>query len=177
MQYRIAKWAIQGEGNVVTNQTLQNLAINTIRISTSDPKCLTDPSAPENLPPRFRPEVDYYLLNDGSDEEAEPEDRLFKVPRLDSESTIDGSVDNVAGTDVLPEESVSQVLEDTSVAESTSSTSKDPELDLLLSGSGHTSPLQYYPITKSSIRGPRNWKLIKKIAVSSLAATGRLQFS
>ncbi|KAK9493879.1 hypothetical protein V1508DRAFT_414589 [Lipomyces doorenjongii] len=63
---------------------------------------------PENLPPRLRPEVDYYLLNDGSDEEAEPEDRLFKVPRLDSESTIDGSVDNVAGTDVL---------EDTSVAE------------------------------------------------------------
>ncbi|KAK9427364.1 hypothetical protein V1505DRAFT_388870, partial [Lipomyces doorenjongii] len=94
---------------------------------------------PENPPPRLRPEVDYYLLNDGSDEEAGPEDRLFKVPRLDSESTIDGSVDNVAETDVLHEESVSQVVEDTSVAESTSSTLKNPELDLLLSGSGHTS--------------------------------------
>ncbi|KAJ8101692.1 hypothetical protein POJ06DRAFT_247639 [Lipomyces tetrasporus] len=54
---------------------------------------------PDNLPPRFRREVDYYLLNDGSDEEAVPEDRLPKVPRLDSESTIDGSI-----------------LEDTSVA-------------------------------------------------------------
>ncbi|KAK9481882.1 hypothetical protein V1527DRAFT_69923 [Lipomyces starkeyi] len=30
----------------------------------------------DNLPPRFRREVNYYLLNDGSDEEAEPEDRL-----------------------------------------------------------------------------------------------------
>ncbi|KAK9244615.1 hypothetical protein V1506DRAFT_312821 [Lipomyces tetrasporus] len=79
---------------------------------------------PFNLPPRFRREVDYYLLNDGSDEEAVPEDRLPKVPRLDSESTIDGSVDNVARTDVLPEESASQVLEDTSVAGSTSDTSK-----------------------------------------------------
>ncbi|KAK9258607.1 hypothetical protein V1519DRAFT_454131 [Lipomyces tetrasporus] len=54
---------------------------------------------PDNLPPRFRREVDYYLLNDGSDEEAVPEDRL-------------------------PEESASQVLEDTSVAGSTSHTSK-----------------------------------------------------
>ncbi|KAK9312050.1 hypothetical protein V1524DRAFT_466634, partial [Lipomyces starkeyi] len=69
-------------------------------------------------------EVDYYLLNDGSDEEAESEFRIPKVPRLDSESTIDVSVDNVAGTDVLPEESASQVLEDTSVADSTSDTSK-----------------------------------------------------
>ncbi|KAJ8101776.1 hypothetical protein POJ06DRAFT_247866 [Lipomyces tetrasporus] len=65
---------------------------------------------PDDLPPRFRREVDYYLLND--------------VPRLDSESTIDGSVDNVARTNVLPEESASQVLEDTSVAGSTSHTSK-----------------------------------------------------
>ncbi|KAJ8099513.1 hypothetical protein POJ06DRAFT_257173, partial [Lipomyces tetrasporus] len=75
---------------------------------------------PDNLPPRLRREVDYYLLNDGSDEEAVPEDRLPKVPRLDSESTIDGSggsVDNVARTDVLPEESASQVLEDTPVTE------------------------------------------------------------
>ncbi|KAK9249889.1 hypothetical protein V1507DRAFT_507197 [Lipomyces tetrasporus] len=79
---------------------------------------------PDNLPPRIRREVDYYLLNDGSDEEAVPEDRLPKVPRLDSESTIDGSVDNVASTDVLPEESASQVLEDTSVAGSSSDTSK-----------------------------------------------------
>ncbi|KAK9244293.1 hypothetical protein V1506DRAFT_507628 [Lipomyces tetrasporus] len=79
---------------------------------------------PDNLPPRFRREVDYYLLNDGSDEEAVPEDRLPKVPRLDSESTIDGSVDNVGSTDVLPEESASQALEDTSVASSTSDTSK-----------------------------------------------------
>ncbi|KAJ8096610.1 hypothetical protein POJ06DRAFT_262939 [Lipomyces tetrasporus] len=79
---------------------------------------------PNNLSPRFRREVDYYLLNDGSDEEAVPEDRLPKVPRLDSESTIDGSVDNVARTDVLPEESASQVVEDTSVAGSTSDTSK-----------------------------------------------------
>ncbi|KAJ8099023.1 hypothetical protein POJ06DRAFT_238937 [Lipomyces tetrasporus] len=47
---------------------------------------------------------------------------LPKVPRLDSESTIDGSVDNVARTDALPEESASQVLEDTSVAGSTSDT-------------------------------------------------------
>ncbi|KAK9251162.1 hypothetical protein V1507DRAFT_465507 [Lipomyces tetrasporus] len=81
---------------------------------------------PDNLPPRLRREVDYYLLNDGSDEEAVPEDRLPKVPRLDSESTIDGSggsVDNVARTDVLPEESASQVLEDTSVAGSTFHTS------------------------------------------------------
>ncbi|KAJ8098992.1 hypothetical protein POJ06DRAFT_282165 [Lipomyces tetrasporus] len=78
---------------------------------------------PDNLPLRFRREVDSYL-NDGSDEEAVPEDRLPKVPRLDSESTIDGSVDNVARTDVLPEESASQVLEDTSVAGSTSDTSK-----------------------------------------------------
>ncbi|KAK9257721.1 hypothetical protein V1519DRAFT_456660 [Lipomyces tetrasporus] len=67
---------------------------------------------PNNLSPRFRREVDYYLLNDGSDEEAVPEDRLPKVPRLDSESTIDGSVDNVARTDVLPEESASQVKPD-----------------------------------------------------------------
>ncbi|KAK9327846.1 hypothetical protein V1520DRAFT_282650, partial [Lipomyces starkeyi] len=79
---------------------------------------------PDNLPPRFRLEVDYYLLNDGSDEEAESEFRIPKVPRLDSESTIDVSVDNVAGTDVLSEESASQVLEDTSVADSTSDTSK-----------------------------------------------------
>ncbi|KAK9334859.1 hypothetical protein V1521DRAFT_390215 [Lipomyces starkeyi] len=50
---------------------------------------------PDNLPPRFRLEVDYYLLNDGSDEEAES-----------------------------AEESASQVLEDTSVADSTSDTSK-----------------------------------------------------
>ncbi|KAK9257715.1 hypothetical protein V1519DRAFT_456692 [Lipomyces tetrasporus] len=49
---------------------------------------------PDNLPPRFRREVDYYLLNDGSDEEAVPEDRLPKI------------------------------LEDTSVAGSTSHTSK-----------------------------------------------------
>ncbi|KAJ8104405.1 hypothetical protein POJ06DRAFT_244431, partial [Lipomyces tetrasporus] len=59
----------------------------------------------DNLPPRFRREVDYYLLNDGK-------------------STTDGSVDNVARTDVLPEGSASQVLEDTSVAGSTSDTSK-----------------------------------------------------
>ncbi|KAK9238447.1 hypothetical protein V1525DRAFT_387515 [Lipomyces kononenkoae] len=56
----------------------------------------------------FPREVDYYLLNDGSDEEAEPEDRIRKVARLDSESNIDGSADNVAHTDVLPEESASQ---------------------------------------------------------------------
>ncbi|KAK9332669.1 hypothetical protein V1520DRAFT_389600 [Lipomyces starkeyi] len=84
---------------------------------------------PDNLSPRFRHEVDYYLLNDGSDEEAEPGDRLPKIPRLDSESTIDGSVDNVAGTDVLPEESATQVLEDTSVADSTSDTSKGSRPD------------------------------------------------
>ncbi|KAK9327665.1 hypothetical protein V1520DRAFT_35101 [Lipomyces starkeyi] len=79
---------------------------------------------PDNLPPRFGREVDYYLLHDGSDEEAESEFRIHKVPRLDSESMIDVSVDNVAGTDVLPEESASQVLQDTSVADSTSGTSK-----------------------------------------------------
>ncbi|KAK9342064.1 hypothetical protein V1522DRAFT_395605 [Lipomyces starkeyi] len=80
---------------------------------------------PDNLLPRLRREVDYYLLNDGNDEESEPEDRIPKVPRLDSQSTIDGSVDDdVAGVDVLPEESASQVLEDTSVADTTSETSK-----------------------------------------------------
>ncbi|KAK9258894.1 hypothetical protein V1519DRAFT_453161 [Lipomyces tetrasporus] len=100
---------------------------------------------PDNLPPRLRREVDYYLLNDGSDEEAVPEDRLPKVPRLDSESTIDGSggsVDNVARTDVLPEESASQLP----VVRSTHQT--DPEPDLLLSGSGHTSLSQNYPISR-----------------------------
>ncbi|KAK9311781.1 hypothetical protein V1524DRAFT_411396 [Lipomyces starkeyi] len=82
-------------------------------------------SGADNLLPRFRREVDYYLLNDGNDEESEPEDRIPKVPRFDSQSTIDGSVDDdVAGVDMLPEESASQVLEDTSVADTTSDTSK-----------------------------------------------------
>ncbi|KAK9236699.1 hypothetical protein V1525DRAFT_198410 [Lipomyces kononenkoae] len=73
-------------------------------------RSLRNPDAspePDSRPPRFRREVDYYLLNDGSDEEAEPEDRLRKVARLDPESKIDGSADNVADTDVLPEESAS----------------------------------------------------------------------
>ncbi|KAK9482247.1 hypothetical protein V1527DRAFT_500612 [Lipomyces starkeyi] len=107
---------------------------------------------PDNLPPRFRGEVDYYLLNDGSDQEAEPEDRLPKVPRLDSESTIDGSVDNVAGTDVLPEESASQVREDKLVADSTSDTSTGSRARPVTSGSGHISQSQNYPISNSSIR-------------------------
>ncbi|KAK9242125.1 hypothetical protein V1506DRAFT_107640 [Lipomyces tetrasporus] len=102
---------------------------------------------PDNLPPRFRREVDYYLLNDGSDEEAVPEDRLPKVPRLDSESTIDGSVDNVARTNVLPEESASQVLEDTSVAGSTSHTSKRARARPVTEWLWATSLSQNYPIS------------------------------
>ncbi|KAK9332924.1 hypothetical protein V1520DRAFT_360313 [Lipomyces starkeyi] len=121
----------------------------------------------------LRSPVDFYLLNDGSDEEAEPDGRLPKVPRLDSESTIDGSVDNVAGTDVLPEASASQVLEDASVADTTSDTSKGSQPDLLLSGSGNTSLSQNYPISNASMRGLRNWKLIKKFAAHSLTAPGR----
>ncbi|KAK9328092.1 hypothetical protein V1520DRAFT_313863 [Lipomyces starkeyi] len=76
---------------------------------------------PDNLPPSpFPSQSRVYLLNDGSDEEAEPEFRIPKVPRLDSESAIDVPIDNT----ILSEESASQVLEDKSVADSTSDSPK-----------------------------------------------------
>ncbi|KAK9235916.1 hypothetical protein V1525DRAFT_239185 [Lipomyces kononenkoae] len=53
--------------------------------------------------------------------EAELEHPLLKAPRLDSGTTIHGSV-NVAGSDIVHEVPASQVLEDTSVADSTSIT-------------------------------------------------------
>ncbi|KAK9326431.1 hypothetical protein V1517DRAFT_252076, partial [Lipomyces orientalis] len=77
----------------------------------------------DRLSPRSRREIDYYSLDDGSDEEAEPQDRLPKRPRLTAQSIIDISIDNVASRDVFPEESASRLLEDESVADNTSSTS------------------------------------------------------
>ncbi|KAK9319833.1 hypothetical protein V1517DRAFT_236604, partial [Lipomyces orientalis] len=67
--------------------------------------------------------LDYYWPNDGSDEEAESQDRLHRSPRLTAQSTVDSSIDDVP-TNVFPEESASQLLTNTSVADTASSISR-----------------------------------------------------
>ncbi|KAK9246516.1 hypothetical protein V1506DRAFT_534912, partial [Lipomyces tetrasporus] len=54
-----------------------------------------------SLPRRSRRELDYYWLNDGSDEEAESQDRLPRSPRLAAQSKVDSSIDDVA-SNVFP---------------------------------------------------------------------------
>ncbi|KAJ8096458.1 hypothetical protein POJ06DRAFT_264095 [Lipomyces tetrasporus] len=76
-----------------------------------------------SLPRRSRRELDYYWLNDGSDEEAESQDRLPRSPRLAAQSKVDSSIDDVA-SNVFPEELASQLLTSTSVADTPSSNSK-----------------------------------------------------
>ncbi|KAK9253768.1 hypothetical protein V1507DRAFT_140149 [Lipomyces tetrasporus] len=73
-----------------------------------------------SLPRSSRRELDYYWLNDGSDEEAESQDRLLRSPRLTAQSTVDNSIDDVA-SNVFPEESASQLLANTSGADTVSS--------------------------------------------------------
>ncbi|KAK9244372.1 hypothetical protein V1506DRAFT_321314 [Lipomyces tetrasporus] len=73
-----------------------------------------------SLPRRSRRELDYYWLNDGSDEEAESQDRLPRSPRLAAQSNPDSSIDDVA-SNVFPDESTSQLLTNTSVADTASS--------------------------------------------------------
>jgi hypothetical protein len=62
-----------------------------------------------NLPTRSQrsQRLNYHVLNDGSDEEAISEDRIFKKPRLTSQSTIDSFVSNEL---IRPENSASQLL-------------------------------------------------------------------
>ncbi|KAK9242358.1 hypothetical protein V1506DRAFT_495581 [Lipomyces tetrasporus] len=73
-----------------------------------------------SLPRSSRRELDYYWLNDGSDEEAESQDRLPRSPRLTAQSTVDSSIVDVA-SNVFPEESASQLLANTSGAYTVSS--------------------------------------------------------
>lgn len=51
--------------------------------------------------PRRSQRIDYHLLNDGSDEEAEPEDHITKKPRLNSPS--------IRSISIEPEDSASQL--------------------------------------------------------------------
>ncbi|KAK9341916.1 hypothetical protein V1522DRAFT_359054, partial [Lipomyces starkeyi] len=61
-----------------------------------------------------RKRLDYRALNDGSDDEAAPEDRVasstMSAPLLSSQSAIDGFI-NIPDDDVLPSESASQLPE------------------------------------------------------------------
>ena len=56
--------------------------------------------------------LNYYALNDGSDEEAPEEDQIFKKPRLTSQSTINSSTidSSISYELILPEDSASQIL-------------------------------------------------------------------
>ncbi|KAK9433427.1 hypothetical protein V1505DRAFT_159489 [Lipomyces doorenjongii] len=90
----------------------------------TDGRFSSSPTSQElsGLPRRSRRELDYYWLNDGSDEEAESQDRL-PSPRLAAQSKVDSSIDYVA-SNVFPEESASQLFTDTSAADTASSISQ-----------------------------------------------------
>ncbi|KAK9244334.1 hypothetical protein V1506DRAFT_541696 [Lipomyces tetrasporus] len=68
-------------------------------------------SALERMTTR-RKRLDYRALNDGSDDEAAPEDRIasstMSAPLLSSQSAIDGFI-NIPDDEVLPSESASQL--------------------------------------------------------------------